>query len=212
MKNMKRSIALVVAIALMVGCAIGGTMAWLIDDTDPVVNTFTTSDVDITLAETTGTEYQMIPGETITKDPTVTVSTDSEDCWLFVKVEESEDFDDYMTYSVITGDNGWTALGSSYPGVYYRSVAATDTERSFNVIYYDANNSGQYDDGEENKVFVNTTVTKDMMKAIKDGEADVPTLEFTAYAIQLANLTDQNSDNTVDATDAWALANPSTGA
>ncbi|MBO5301957.1 MAG: hypothetical protein J6A81_07070, partial [Peptococcaceae bacterium] len=80
MKNMKR-IALVVAITLLLGCAIGGTMAWLIDDTDPVVNTFTSSDVEITLDESdvdnstddkdrdTSNSYKMVPGATITKDP-----------------------------------------------------------------------------------------------------------------------------------------------
>ena len=41
MKNMKRSVALLVAIALLIGCAAGGTMAWLTMKTQDVVNTFT---------------------------------------------------------------------------------------------------------------------------------------------------------------------------
>ena len=52
----------VVAAALALCCAIGGTLAWLTDKTDPVVNTFTVGNVDITLAETTGQEYKMVPG------------------------------------------------------------------------------------------------------------------------------------------------------
>ena len=73
MKNMKRSVALVVAIALLIGCAAGGTMAWLTMKTPDVVNTFTTSDVSITLTETDAikdrsgnwvNEYKMVPGAT----------------------------------------------------------------------------------------------------------------------------------------------------
>ena len=51
MKNMKRSVALLVAIALLIGCAAGGTMAWLMMKTDSVVNTFTAGDINITLTE-----------------------------------------------------------------------------------------------------------------------------------------------------------------
>ena len=48
----KRTLALLVALVLVVGCIIGGTLAWLTAKTDAVVNTFTTSDIDVTLTET----------------------------------------------------------------------------------------------------------------------------------------------------------------
>ena len=58
---------------------IGGTVAWLVDKTDEVTNTFTYGDVNIDLDETdtgkdgdgddTTNEYEMMPGETIIKDP-----------------------------------------------------------------------------------------------------------------------------------------------
>ena len=49
-KQRNRRIAMTVALVLVVALAsIGGTIAWLTDKTDPVVNTFTTADVDIDL-------------------------------------------------------------------------------------------------------------------------------------------------------------------
>ena len=45
-------IAAVQAIVLVVGGVVGGTVAWLIATPDPVVNTFTYGDIDITLTET----------------------------------------------------------------------------------------------------------------------------------------------------------------
>ena len=106
---MKKKIALLMACVMAFGIAVGGTLAWLTDTTEEVKNTFTQSDVDITLAETTGPSYKMVPGDTIAKDPKATVLADSEACWLFVKVVESTDkkFGDYMTYEMAAG---WTKL------------------------------------------------------------------------------------------------------
>ena len=74
----KRTMALLAAVLLVVGVAIGGTLAWLTAQSDTVVNTFTTSDIEIELKEdigkTSNYQFKMIPGYTIDKDPKVTVS------------------------------------------------------------------------------------------------------------------------------------------
>ena len=193
----KKSLALVLALAMIVVCVVGGTLAWLIDKTDPVTNTFTTSDVDITLTETT-TNYQMIPGYTIAKDPKVTVKAGSEDCYLFVKVEKSTNFDNYMNYAI---DTAWTELES---GVYYIKI---DTEAEKNVAYNvlgagSATYSNVAYTWSDNQVLVKPTVTKTDMNALKADDATQPTLTFTAYAVQL------NKNNTTEftAAEAWALA------
>ena len=182
----KKSLALVLALAMIVVCVVGGTLAWLIDKTDPVKNTFTTSDVDITLTETT-TNYKMIPGYTIDKDPKVTVLAGSEKCYLFVKVAESDNFDDFMTYTIATG---WTAL-TGVNGVYYRVVdASTATaDQEFGVLAND-------------QVTVKDTVTKADMNGLT--EATQPTLTFTAYACQYNNSNDTN----FGPADAWAKVYP----
>ena len=182
----KKSLALVLALAMIVVCVVGGTLAWLIDKTDPVTNTFTYGDINIKLAETTGTSYKMIPGYTITKDPKVTVLAGSEKCYLFVKVVKSANFDTFMTYDMAAG---WTQLkdasNNDVPGVYYRVVDTAGMGTAYSVLAND-------------QVTVKDTVTKADMNGLT--EATQPTLTFTAYACQY------NSSNgtSFTAADAWA--------
>ena len=176
---MKKKVLSIVAVVLVLCCAIGGTLAWLTDKTDPVVNTFTVGDINIELKETT-TNYKMVPGNTISKDPKVTVQANSEACWLFVKVEKSSNFDSFMTYDMA---DGWTAL-PGVPGVYYREVAATTAATDFSVL-------------KDNSVLVKDSVTKADLNALT--RDTFPTLTFTAYAVQ--------KDNVATATDAWTKAN-----
>lgn len=173
----KKTLALVLALTLLVAGVVGGTLAWLTDQTAEVKNTFTVGDINIGLTETT-TDYKMVPGNTIAKDPTVTVKAESEACWLFVKVTESENLDTFITYAIA---EGWTELQD---GVYYREVPASNADQTFSVL------AG-------NAVTVNNTVTKAMLTA-KDFTN--PTLTFKAYAVQ--------KDNVASASDAWAKVNP----
>ncbi len=173
------------AVTLLIGCAIGGTVAWLTDKTTAVTNTFTYGDINITLAETTGTDYKIIPGKDINKDPKVTVKANSEACWLFVKVEEKGTFvANKVTYSIA---DGWTkGDGTNIPeNVYYREVDAVTADTDFAVL-------------EGNKVTVSDTLTKEDIKNITTN----PTLTFTAYAVQ------KDGIDTVEA--AWEKVSPST--
>ena len=136
-------------------------------------------DINIELKETT-TNYKMVPGNTISKDPKVTVQANSEACWLFVKVEKSSNFDSFMTYDMA---DGWTAL-PGVTGVYYREVAATTAATDFSVL-------------KDNSVLVKDSVTKADLNALT--RDTFPTLTFTAYAVQ--------KDNIATATDAWTKAN-----
>lgn len=166
----KKATIAVVALALVLCFAIGGTLAWLVDKSDAVVNTFTYGDINIDLSESTGDEYKMIPGNDITKDPKVTVEANSEACWLFVKVEKSATYNSYLADYTIA--DGWNEL-DGVAGVYYREVNA-DT----------AKDGTSYQVLNGNKVTVLDSVEKSNMEAIKNGTVDEPTLTFTAYAVQ----------------------------
>ncbi len=191
-KHSGKPVVLLVALALILGIAAGGTIAWLMDSTNPVVNTFTTSDIGITLTETT-TAYQMIPGHTITKDPMVTVVEGSESCYVFVKLEKTANFDTFMTYEVA---EGWMAgtgeNGNGVPvGVYYRTVSKSEAAQEFAVL-------------KDDKVTVKATVTKAQMKALT--ETTYPKLTITAFACQL-----HEANNTeFTAAEAWVICNPAT--
>ena len=171
------------AVTLLIGCAIGGTVAWLTAKTEAVVNTFTYGDINITLTENKPANQQakIIPGVDIEKDPKVTVKANSEDCWLFVKVEEGGKFvENKVTYSIATG---WTqGDGTNIPSdVYYRSVTASNADQPFGVLSGD-------------KIIVSEELTKAEINDL-NGAAKTPTLTFTAYAVQ--------KDGINTAADAW---------
>ena len=177
----KALVVLSLMMVLVLG-AVGGTVAWLTATTGPVQNTFTTSDIAITLTETKN-DFKMVPGYTIEKDPKVTVKAGSEACWLFVKVEKSSNLGSFISYSIA---DGWTAL-SGMDGVYYREVSAPTSDAVFSVLAND-------------KVTVNETVTKTMMDGLKADDAIQPTLTFTAYATQLY----KNNTEKFTPDEAWA--------
>ena len=187
-----KTLLMILAVSLIICGVVGGTVAWLITKTAPVVNTFTYGDVNITLDETDTDDgdgddntntYTMVPGNVITKDPKVTVLADSEDSWLFVKLDKSTDpnFDTFMQYEI---EDGWTALDGT-TDVYYREVSQADTDAAYYVI-------------KDNAVTVKGDVTKEMLNAL----TAYPTLTITAYAVQR----DADIDAIDTATEAWALA------
>lgn len=178
---MKKKVLSIVAVVLVLCCAIGGTLAWLTAKSDVVKNTFAPSDINITLTETPNTDTDndgkadawkadMIPGFSYAKDPVVTVKDGSVDCYLFVKFEENGNPATYLTYtSTLTTTNGWTqGDGTNIPSnVWYRVVKATDTTKTWNLL------AG-------NTIAVKDTVTKDNMATAANAE-----LVYTAYATQL---------------------------
>lgn len=194
------------AVTLLIGCAIGGTVAWLTAKTDPVVNTFTYGDINIDLWEHAYDaaknelgnnkvdkveNYKIIPGVDLPKDPTVTVEAGSEACWLFVKVE-AENWPTFakadetlkVAYAVDVDTDGWTkGDGTKIPSnVYYRSVTASDANQDFSVL-------------NGNKITVSDELTKDEINGLGEA-AKTSKLTFTAYAVQ--------KDGIADAATAWA--------
>lgn len=186
-----RAFIALLALVLVIGCVAGGTVAWLVAKTEPVVNTFTYGNIDIALAETTGEDYKIIPGKDIPKDPKVTVTAGSEACWLFVKVEETGTFvADKVTYAIA---DSWTqGNGTEIPSnVYYREVSAEDAKNG--VSYYVLAGNTIYPNGVIN---VSDTLSKTDVDQIAAGEIS---LTFTAYAVQ--------KENIADAKTAWENAN-----
>ena len=161
----------IVCLSVILCTLVTGTIAWLTDKTGSVTNTFTPSNISISLTEENkgdNYKFQMIPGKTYAKDPKVTVTTDIP-CYVFVKIEKANGFDDFMEYTMA---DGWNEL-AGITGVYYREVSATDAAagQGFPVL-------------KDNQVTVKANVTKAMMDALYADTTKYPTLTFTAYAIQ----------------------------
>ena len=138
MNKMKKFALIAVCAMLLVCVTIGATVAWLTAQ-DQVTNTFTVGNVAITLDEAkvddTGMKitgegaqrvkanaYHLLPGNFYDKDPMVHVAANSDDCIVFVKVDNGlagiED-DPIIAAQIVA--NGWTALPGE-TGVYYKST------------------------------------------------------------------------------------------
>lgn len=180
----KKGLALFLALTLLVVGVVAGTLAWLTAKSDVVTNTFTTSDIKVELKETTGTEYKMIPGYTISKNPKATVLAGSEECYLFVKLDKSASFDTYLEYVIA---DGWTKL-DGVDTVYYRVVDGTTNQigTPYSVL-------------KDDQVTVKGSVTKEQMNALDAEGAVKPTLTIMAYASQLH----KNATDTFSASEAW---------
>ena len=139
----------------------------------------------LTLAEPAGEaanyQFKIVPGETVTKDPTVTVTSGSEPCWLFVKITEdlgalsqySIDFFDYLTA------DGWTLVPGK-TNVYYRTVGVKEGDSAIGASIPVL---------KDNKVTLSQNITLDMSKALQTEGAQAPTLTFKAAAVQYDGLT-----------------------
>ncbi|MBQ5321015.1 MAG: hypothetical protein J6K88_02970 [Oscillospiraceae bacterium] len=214
-QNKTKTILVAISLSVIMLSIIGGSIAWLIASTTPIKNTFTYGDINISLDETKldidgntvdenndgtpdrtteGNKYRIIPGNTVKKDPKVTFKANSENAWLFVKLDKSSNFDQFMEYEIILDDpnttdvvEGWTKLEEN---VYYMAVDKAAADVEYFVI-------------KDNTVKVKDSVTKEMLNNLDknaDGtektEKDYPTLTVTAYAVQRDN-------NIATAADAW---------
>lgn len=173
--------------------AISGTIAWLTSKSETVTNTFTYGDINISISETDTKDddklntntYEMIPGNKITKDPLITVKENSENCYLFVKLDKTTNFDEFMEYQVL---ENWILLEGT-DNVYYQEVSQSDAKQEFYVL-------------KDNSVLVKESVTKRMLNELdKNGVENYPQLNITAYAVQR----DSSIEAISTAAKAWSL-------
>lgn len=166
MKVSKKNIAITgVAVSLAAVMLIGGgTFAYLKGETDPITNSFRTNQVQVSLEETTGNEYNIIPGTTQRKDPKVTVNN-TVDAYVFVEVADATE--GLVRYAIA---DGWIPL-DGVPNVYYRLVSAIQDIKEFSVL--------KNDEVKYSKALENDDMT--------DGSGSLKTdinLTFNAVAIQ----------------------------
>ena len=136
---MKKKILLVgLLVVLVAAVSVGLTVAFLTSQST-VTNTFTVGDVKITLDEAkvdangepvssaervTANTYKLIPGHSYTKDPQIHVDASSEDCYLFVKVQDGlAAIEADQTIAAQMAANGWKAV-SGVDNVYVYAVSS----------------------------------------------------------------------------------------
>ena len=226
MKKRNKILGLTAGAAALVGVSVMGTMAYLTATTQEVKNTFTVGEVGIELYESKinndgeivtpkekvyGNQYTLLPSKSYDKDPTVEVTTGSEDCYLFVRFEEKDNKiygtnDKVIEFDMVFDDKNsdWKVLNNAGGEgvVYWRVVEKNDVEKKWTLLNKNTewcDNEG--DDGDY--IRVNPELTEDKMPGVhKEGEETVtipsPELKFTAYAIQKQGFENAN--------EAWTTA------
>ena len=202
--NQKLVIA-IVALSIALVCVIGGTLAFLIDSTETVTNTFTYGEIDIELWENTvddegnltetkdydGIVYgKIVAGDVVKKNPTVTVKEGSEECYVYVKVTDTLAVDSVVTDMSIGEYNDWQVVKNDGNVTLYRYKTTVKAPAENNDSTADDINIAVF-----TKVTFPGELTNDQIKSLK---ADGNKIEIQAYAHQ--------SDNTnVDVADAAAI-------
>lgn len=139
-KNVKKVILTVLAVALVFGCGVGTTLAWLIAQTNTVTNTFAVGNITIDLQETVdgkpasaklnpveNNNYKIVPGASQTKDPKVIVEQGSEKCYVYVCVENNLVVNGTIVGTLnIDTPNTWRVVGTSGNKTVYCYKEAVD--------------------------------------------------------------------------------------
>lgn len=185
MKTKNKALLLALCAVSLVTASVLGTMAYLTDN-KKVTNTFTVGSVAITMDETDvnlagqkdgdvrvqQNTYKLLPGHVYTKDPQIHVDPTSEDCYLFVKVEngiaaiEPKDADKSVAAQMVA--NGWT-----------------EVEGQTNVYVKMNGNALQIVKGGETvNVFETLTIDGATVDKTKLEQYKNATITVTAYAVQ----------------------------
>ncbi len=189
MKTARKVLLLALCAVLLVSATAMGTLAYLTSQ-DEVVNTFTVGNVKITLDEAKvdangdataervkENSYKLLPGHEYDKDPTVHVDAISENCWLFVKVEnEIAAIEDATTTADQMTANGWTLVAGTTNVYAHKDIAEA---------------------GDDVVVFETVKVKGDIDNETLAAYAE-KTVKVTAYAIQ--------ADGFATAAAAWEAA------
>ncbi|MBO5702781.1 MAG: hypothetical protein J6S71_10110 [Clostridia bacterium] len=140
MKTRTKALLLVMSALLLVVSTVFATMAYLTSSVK-ITNTFTVGNVTITMDETdvnaygdsngtrsaNGNQYKLIPGHRYIKDPIIHVVAGSEECYLFVKLEDGlADIQDADTIATQMVAAGWEKV-SSATNVWVYTKTATHT-------------------------------------------------------------------------------------
>lgn len=222
----KKTLAILLSCAMLMGATVGGAIAWLTDTTEEVVNTFTVGNIEIDLTESDWVEgdehiednqndYHFVPGDVLPKDPKVTVQAGSEACYLFVKVVEKENTftnsdgkeESIINWHICNLDSDTTPIPSEEWVAYTPKTVVEGTTYYYRIIDEETAKGGTAfylltgDVANENgSVAVSPNVTKEMIDEINgtDGTADNPSLTFWAAAVQYDNIIADGEKTAVD--------------
>ena len=194
MTTTKKLVVAVVALSLALVTVIGGTLAFLLDESNVVTNKFTYGKIEIVLTENNkadedGLEFtNVVPGDVLKKDPVVTVNAGSEACYVYVLIDNQ--LGDAASYNIDT--TKWIQVQD------YTNVTKTLYR------YYEVVNALQ--GAKDLTVFTELTFKSNLTSADLTNLKD-KNVVITAYAYQAENLAATAEASITPANDAaktWA--------
>lgn len=195
MKTRKKVLLVMLSAVSLVTASVLGTVAYLTADA-AVVNTFTVGAVTITMDEKdvdnsstgerdTANTYKLVPGNTYEKDPTIHVAQGSEDCYLFVKVENDiTAIEGTKTVAAQMKEKGWKQVeGQNNIYVYaVGNAAKTAVKAGTNVTVFDNFTIADTVDGSALEAYKPVT---------RNGVTTYKSIKVTAYAVQVDGFTEK---------------------
>lgn len=194
MRKSQKLLLTSILLALVAVLTVTPTLSWLSSTSAPVVNTFAGGAISIVLDEAlvdtdgnaltgddaqrvTSNSYKYVAGAVLDKDPTPTVLKGSEECYVFLCVENELGEKFTMNYDTTSWLKVAEADGTSVY-VYHARVDASEAEAD--VVL--------------NPIFTTVTVSDDL--TAEDIEAlGERTLSVTAFAVQTTSLSDEAAIN-----------------
>ena len=218
MKTRSKALLLTLCAVLLVAASVLGTMAYLTDK-DDVTNVFTVGQIGLSLDEAEVNEagqkldkngtvdndgqnladrvsenkYHLIPGHTYSKDPVVHVDANSEDAWIFIKVDNNgieaieETKTGYVSVAKQIESNGWTWMKND-GNVHYFYKEYTKNQDDKDLEVFQSFQVGEEVTNEQLKDYYEKTA---QVNAANTAKAVI----VTAYAVQ--------KDGFATAADAW---------
>ncbi len=182
MNTTKKLIIAVVALSLALVSFAGVTVAWLVAESAEVENTFSVGRIALNLTETPS-DYKIVPGTTQAKDPTITVTSGSEPCFVYVLITNNLVVDGNVVGTPDINNANWIPIGTSGNTTLYRyknsEVNALLGEQSLPVF---------------TEVEYAETIKLNDMDTLEN-----KTIVLKAYAHQSANRTKEQADEAIAA-------------
>lgn len=173
-------LVLVVSLVLIAATAVSPTFSWLSAQTDPVVNTFAGGAISLIVDEApvgpdgvqidgdrvTANRYKYVAGAQLDKDPTPTVLKGSDECYVFLCLENN--LNDLFALNIQT--DAWKQVAVSGNRTLYAYAARVNAEAAEADVVL-------------TPLFTKVSVSEDLTAADIEALGE-KTLCVTAYAVQ----------------------------
>lgn len=187
MKKWSKVLTIVLCAICLVAASVLGTIAAIMVMSNTVTNTFTVGKIDLDLDESdvnelgvpvegaervTENTYKLYAGQTYTKDPVLHIGKNSENCYVFIEVNNEianiETKEDGKTIADQIENYGWENLDG---GIYWKLYQSSTEQVDYEIF--------------DNFMIGATTSYNDLLAC--EGK----TITITAYAIQQEGITDE---------------------